>query len=84
MFFYRSSAEEAIQRLHGSMIGQQIVRLSWGRTPTSKQVRWMACVFNVCTSIWGKAAVVHFIVNFLDMFIIHGIDQLLFYHIYEL
>ncbi|KAM0950359.1 putative RNA recognition motif domain, nucleotide-binding alpha-beta plait domain superfamily [Dioscorea sansibarensis] len=36
-FATRSSAEEAIQRLHGSMIGQQIVRLSWGRSPTSKQ-----------------------------------------------
>lgn len=38
VLFYRASAEEAIQKLHGSMIGQQIVRLSWGRSPASKQV----------------------------------------------
>ncbi|XP_042513174.1 polyadenylate-binding protein RBP47B'-like isoform X2 [Macadamia integrifolia] len=36
-FGTRASAEEAIQRLHGTMIGQQIVRLSWGRSPTTKQ-----------------------------------------------
>ena len=35
---YRASAEEAVQRLHGTMIGQQAVRLSWGRSPASKQV----------------------------------------------
>ncbi|KAL6867209.1 hypothetical protein ACP4OV_015233 [Aristida adscensionis] len=34
----RVSAEEAVQRLHGTMIGQQAVRLSWGRSPASKQV----------------------------------------------
>ncbi|CAN6296338.1 unnamed protein product [Urochloa humidicola] len=33
----RASAEEAVQRLHGTMIGQQAVRLSWGRSPASKQ-----------------------------------------------
>ncbi|KAG8097059.1 hypothetical protein GUJ93_ZPchr0013g37867 [Zizania palustris] len=33
----RASAEEAVQRLHGTMIGQQVVRLSWGRSPSSKQ-----------------------------------------------
>ncbi|PKA49846.1 Polyadenylate-binding protein RBP47B' [Apostasia shenzhenica] len=37
-FTARASAEEAIQRVHGTMIGQQIVRLSWGRSPASKQV----------------------------------------------
>ncbi|CAL9131365.1 unnamed protein product [Musa textilis] len=36
-FVARASAEEAIQKLHGSMIGQQVVRLSWGRSPASKQ-----------------------------------------------
>eukprot|EP00262_Sarcandra_glabra_P005872 TRINITY_DN17796_c0_g1_i1.p1 TRINITY_DN17796_c0_g1~~TRINITY_DN17796_c0_g1_i1.p1 ORF type:complete len:444 (+),score=86.74 TRINITY_DN17796_c0_g1_i1:97-1428(+) len=36
-FGSRASAEEAIQRLHGTMIGQQIVRLSWGRSPANKQ-----------------------------------------------
>ncbi|KAF8395860.1 hypothetical protein HHK36_019814 [Tetracentron sinense] len=35
-FGTRASAEEAIQRLHGTMIGQQIVRLSWGRSPTTR------------------------------------------------
>ncbi|CAL4921010.1 unnamed protein product [Urochloa decumbens] len=33
----RASAEEAVQRLHGTIIGQQAVRLSWGRSPASKQ-----------------------------------------------
>ncbi|XP_057953557.1 polyadenylate-binding protein RBP47B' [Malania oleifera] len=33
----RTSAEEAIQRMQGVVIGQQIVRLSWGRSPTTKQ-----------------------------------------------
>ncbi|KAJ6801973.1 uncharacterized protein M6B38_192880 [Iris pallida] len=36
-FCTRVSAEEAIKRMHGTMIGQQIVRLSWGRTPASQQ-----------------------------------------------
>ncbi|KAG6528481.1 hypothetical protein ZIOFF_010656 [Zingiber officinale] len=34
----RAYAEEAIQKLHGTMIGQQIVRLSWGKSPASKQI----------------------------------------------
>ncbi|MCO5558813.1 hypothetical protein L7F22_012400 [Adiantum nelumboides] len=36
-FVNRSSAEDAIQKLHGSLIGQQTVRLSWGRSPANKQ-----------------------------------------------
>ncbi|KAK1266272.1 Polyadenylate-binding protein RBP47B' [Acorus gramineus] len=36
--FCRTSAEEAIQKMHGTLIGQQVVRLSWGRSPTTKQV----------------------------------------------
>ncbi|KAF4379894.1 hypothetical protein F8388_024927 [Cannabis sativa] len=32
-----TSAEEAIQKMQGKMIGQQIVRVSWGRSPTAKQ-----------------------------------------------
>ncbi|KAF3452545.1 hypothetical protein FNV43_RR02978 [Rhamnella rubrinervis] len=36
-FGTRTSAEEAIQRMQGKMIGQQIVRVSWGRSPTTKQ-----------------------------------------------
>lgn len=38
IFICRASAEEAIQRMQGAMIGQQVVRLSWGRSPTAKQV----------------------------------------------
>ncbi|GLJ18536.1 hypothetical protein SUGI_0329520 [Cryptomeria japonica] len=36
-FTLRSSAEEALQRLHGTLIGQQTIRLSWGRSPANKQ-----------------------------------------------
>lgn len=36
-FAHRSCAEEAIQKLHGTVIGQQAVRLSWGRSPANKQ-----------------------------------------------
>ncbi|KAH9322487.1 hypothetical protein KI387_017126 [Taxus chinensis] len=36
-FGSRASAEEALQRMHGTVIGQQTVRLSWGRTPAYKQ-----------------------------------------------
>ncbi|ONI05918.1 hypothetical protein PRUPE_5G028700 [Prunus persica] len=36
-FGTRASAEEAIQRMQGMMIGQQVVRISWGRSPTAKQ-----------------------------------------------
>ncbi|KAF9621609.1 hypothetical protein IFM89_024555 [Coptis chinensis] len=37
-FGTRQSAEVAIQRLNGTMIGQQTVRLSWGRSMTAKQL----------------------------------------------
>ncbi|KAG6535058.1 hypothetical protein ZIOFF_000012 [Zingiber officinale] len=33
-------SEEAIHKLHGTMIGQQIVRLSWGKSPASKQLEF--------------------------------------------
>ncbi|XP_021818088.1 polyadenylate-binding protein RBP47B'-like isoform X2 [Prunus avium] len=36
-FGTRASAEDAIQRMQGKMIGQQVVRISWGRSPTAKQ-----------------------------------------------
>ncbi|KAL6223613.1 hypothetical protein ACLB2K_006996 [Fragaria x ananassa] len=36
-FGTRASAEEAIQRMQGKMIGQQVVRISWGRSPPAKQ-----------------------------------------------
>lgn len=34
----RSCAEEALNRLNGSQLGGQSVRLSWGRTPSNRQV----------------------------------------------
>lgn len=46
-FALRTSAEEAIQRMQGAMIGQQVVRLSWGRSPTAKQD---------LSGIWGQPA----------------------------
>ncbi|EPS67039.1 hypothetical protein M569_07737, partial [Genlisea aurea] len=36
-FSARASAEESIQRMQGAMIGQQVVRLSWGRSLAAKQ-----------------------------------------------
>lgn len=36
-FTTRISAEEAIQKMQGATIGQQVVRLSWGRSPAAKQ-----------------------------------------------
>lgn len=36
-FGNRASAEEALQRLHGTVIRQQTIRLSWGRSPANKQ-----------------------------------------------
>uniref|UniRef100_A0A0E0K1D7 RRM domain-containing protein n=1 Tax=Oryza punctata TaxID=4537 RepID=A0A0E0K1D7_ORYPU len=38
-FVNRPDAEEALQGLNGSTIGKQAVRLSWGRSPASKQSR---------------------------------------------
>ena len=35
---YRNNAEEALQKLNGTVIGKQTVRLSWGRNPANKQV----------------------------------------------
>jgi len=35
----RSSAEEALVILQGTLIGGQNVRLSWGRSPSNKQVQ---------------------------------------------
>ncbi|CAI5509951.1 unnamed protein product [Closterium sp. Naga37s-1] len=36
-FRHRSQAEEALRNMHGTVIGQQSVRLSWGRNPASKR-----------------------------------------------
>nr|XP_018679403.1 PREDICTED: polyadenylate-binding protein RBP47 isoform X1 [Musa acuminata subsp. malaccensis] len=38
-FVQRNNAEEALQRLNGTVIGNQTVRLSWGRNPANKQLR---------------------------------------------
>ncbi|MQL96998.1 hypothetical protein Taro_029684 [Colocasia esculenta] len=38
-FVHRISAEEALQKLNGTVIGKQTVRLSWGRNPANKQLR---------------------------------------------
>lgn len=36
-FANRSAAEDALEKVNGSVIGKQTVRLSWGRTPSNKQ-----------------------------------------------
>uniref|UniRef100_A0A7N0TPU7 RRM domain-containing protein n=1 Tax=Kalanchoe fedtschenkoi TaxID=63787 RepID=A0A7N0TPU7_KALFE len=38
-FSERKNAEEALEKLNGSVIGKQTVRLSWGRNPANKQLR---------------------------------------------
>ncbi|KAM0950873.1 putative RNA recognition motif domain, nucleotide-binding alpha-beta plait domain superfamily [Dioscorea sansibarensis] len=38
-FVHRNNAEEALQGLHGKVLGKQTVRLSWGRSPANKQFR---------------------------------------------
>ncbi|KAL5558591.1 hypothetical protein UlMin_034802 [Ulmus minor] len=38
-FANRNNAEEALQKLNGTLIGKQTVRLSWGRNPANKQFR---------------------------------------------
>ncbi|KAI8526220.1 hypothetical protein RHMOL_Rhmol13G0291500 [Rhododendron molle] len=43
----RASAEDAIQRMQGVVVGQQVVHLSWGRNPAAKQD---------VPSIWGQQA----------------------------
>lgn len=35
----RENAEEALEKLNGSVIGKQTVRLSWGRNQGNKQVK---------------------------------------------
>lgn len=34
----RNNAEEALDKLNGTIIGKQAIRLSWGRNPANKQV----------------------------------------------
>ncbi|XP_040998494.1 polyadenylate-binding protein RBP47C-like [Juglans microcarpa x Juglans regia] len=38
-FANRNNAEEALEKLNGTVIGNQTVRLSWGRNPANKQFR---------------------------------------------
>lgn len=38
-FANRNNAEDALQKLNGTVIGKQTVRLSWGRNPANKQMR---------------------------------------------
>lgn len=38
-FVLRNNAEEALQQLNGTVIGKQVVRLSWSRNPANKQFR---------------------------------------------
>lgn len=38
-FANKNNAEEALQKLNGTVIGKQTVRLSWGRNPANKQFR---------------------------------------------
>ncbi|KAL6995558.1 Polyadenylate-binding protein rbp47c' [Sarracenia purpurea var. burkii] len=38
-FADRNNAEVALQKLNGTTIGKQTVRLSWGRNPANKQLR---------------------------------------------
>ncbi|KAL7206559.1 hypothetical protein ACSBR2_019302 [Camellia fascicularis] len=38
-FANRNNAEDALERLNGTVIGKQTVRLSWGRSPGNKQSR---------------------------------------------
>lgn len=40
----RSSAEEALVILQGTLIGGQNVRLSWGRSPSNKQAQVGSCI----------------------------------------
>nr|DAD29841.1 TPA_asm: hypothetical protein HUJ06_031309 [Nelumbo nucifera] len=54
-FGTRAAAEEAIQRLHGTLIGQQIVRLSWGRSPATKQDQTGIWSQQVDPSQWSSA-----------------------------
>jgi len=43
---FRNNAEEALQKLNGTMIGKQTVRLSWGRNPAYKQAISLSLYFS--------------------------------------
>ncbi|XVE92284.1 hypothetical protein REPUB_Repub01dG0083600 [Reevesia pubescens] len=52
-FATKTSAEEAIQRMQGQMIGQQVVRISKGRNPTAKQVEGSQEMAAMCGAVPG-------------------------------
>lgn len=41
----RASAEQALASLNGTQLGGQNIRLSWGRSPSTKQVFGMSLKF---------------------------------------
>jgi len=53
VFYYndhsRNNAEEALQKLNGTTIGKQMVRLSWGRNPANKQVISVKTCWEICS-----------------------------------
>lgn len=53
-FVCRASAEDAIQRMQGKIIGQQLIQISWASTLTARQVKFhleMIHVFDKMT-VW--------------------------------
>ncbi|KAE8657101.1 Polyadenylate-binding protein RBP47 [Hibiscus syriacus] len=51
-FASRNNAEEALQKLNGTIIGKQTVRLSWGRNPAKKQIMQFRADYG---NQWGGA-----------------------------
>lgn len=45
VFYIRSCAEEALRNLNGTQLGGQNIRLSWGRSPSNKEVLFVTIVF---------------------------------------
>ena len=52
VYFCRSCAEEALQKIHGTVIGLQTVRLSWGRSPVKTQVSVVASFIDLRLLHW--------------------------------
>ncbi|KAL5711009.1 Polyadenylate-binding protein rbp47b' [Ranunculus cassubicifolius] len=55
-FAARPSAEEAIQRMNGATIGQQTIRVSWGKSMTTKQDQAGAWAQTADPNQWSAAA----------------------------
>lgn len=55
-FADRSSAEEALRVLNGTLLGGQNVRLSWGRSPANKQTQQDPNQWNGSSSYFGGYA----------------------------